>query len=96
MSTNWKLISLDVWGNEDDGFEVNAAYHTGITLSIDDHEHDHSVIGALRDGGYLADDVAYEDIDVDGDEYMMYITYVPTGEPLWHLEATDDPESRLQ
>ena len=26
------ICSLDVWGNEEDGYEVNAAYSTGITL----------------------------------------------------------------
>lgn len=30
-----QVYSLDVWGNEDDGFEVNAEYRTGITLLKD-------------------------------------------------------------
>ena len=32
MATHLDVCTLDVWGNEDDGFEVNCAYRSGVTL----------------------------------------------------------------
>lgn len=31
----WELISYDLWGNQEDGFEVNAAYRTGKVIEFD-------------------------------------------------------------
>lgn len=35
MAKELAVCSLDVWGNEEDGFEVNQSYSTGVTVLAD-------------------------------------------------------------
>lgn len=88
--TMWEAITYDVWGNEDDGYEVNAAYTTGRIYEIDDYEDDDAIIKALTDGGEIYGDLDREDIDIDGDEHVLYINY--KGWPAMELRRDDSPE----
>lgn len=85
-TNTWEFISYDLWGNEEDGFEVNAAYHTGRVYEIDD-ESDDGIINFLRSAGFVDDDVDATDIDVDGDETIIYINY--KGSPALEFRQTD-------
>lgn len=40
----YELIEYDTWGNEEDGFEVNNVYRTGIVYDISDTETDEEII----------------------------------------------------
>ena len=87
-TNTWEYISYDLWGNEEDGFEVNAAYTTGRVYEIDD-DSDTGVIRFLRDAGFMDDDVDEMDVDVDGDEDVIYINY--RGYPALEFRRTDEP-----
>ena len=49
----YRVLSLDVWGNEDDGFEVNAAYKTSVKIRLSDDAQDKDILRALEDAGAL-------------------------------------------
>lgn len=40
----YELIEYDTWGNEEEGFEVNNVYRTGIIYEISDAETDEEII----------------------------------------------------
>lgn len=68
----WRVLELDLWGNDEDGYEVNDQHDVGaITLMSEDYQDDQKVLEALVDAGYLE---AEQDYSVDGDEYVLYIT----------------------
>lgn len=87
-SNTWEFISYDLWGNEEDGFVVNAAYTTGRVYEIDD-ESDTGVIRFLRDNDFMDENVDEMDVDVDGDEDVIYINY--KGWPALEFRRTDAP-----
>lgn len=47
----YDVISLDVWGNEKDGFEINNAYHTGRTVALPVNPTLDQTLRALRAAG---------------------------------------------
>lgn len=80
----YEVRSLDVWGNEEDGFDVNDSWRIGEVEISDDAD----PIEVLFEEGYLSDigrvrsEVQYDD---DG---MMTIACEMTGKPLYLLFAT--------
>lgn len=94
QSTLWEVISYDVWGNQDDGYEVNAAYTTGRVVEIDDEENDDNVVAALIDAGELVPNAA---VDLDGDETCIYVNAKADMYPVLELRKTEQPATgRLQ
>lgn len=85
-SDRWEFISYDLWGNDEDGYEVNQSFTTGIILDIEDSDTDIAVIKALRDAG-LCDIDDDERIDIDGDEHTLYINL--DGWPSCELRRTE-------
>ena len=59
------IISLDVWGNEDEGFEINDSFKTSHTITFDDtasepntgyaeqEKTDLNILQELLDNGFL-------------------------------------------
>jgi hypothetical protein len=75
-------IELDVWGNEEDGFEVNNAMRTGRTVLIPAAaNHDNDIIEALIQHGELTER-ARGRVNLDDDGYTITIEDNHTGEPL--------------
>lgn len=95
---NWEFIFYDLWADGEGGYSVNDAFPSGIVLHIDDWESDIGVIKALRDTDLLrstvvdhldTDVVNDDDIDVDGDEHIIYINYQNI--PMCELQRTHKP-----
>jgi hypothetical protein len=79
----YEVISLDVWGNEEEGFEVNAAYHTNKFITVQVREHiinvgtpyqsvsysptDRAILAALVREGFLKNGVTTKDVEIDGE-----------------------------
>ena len=82
------VVSLDVWGNEIDGYEVNSAYYTGIDITCD-IESDQDIITSLQVGeGFLSDKANIDTITIDGDpDFMITVDDTETGYPLYQLHA---------
>jgi len=86
MSHTLTVASLDVWGNEEDGFDINNAFYTDYTIEVDEYDSNHLIINKLISAEYLHDDVSGDDYIIEGEaEYGLYVFYADTHEPAFHL-----------
>ena len=84
--SRWALINYtDVWGNAEDGWEVNNLCREYDDLWLDDTIEPQEVIEYLHETGFLttADMSLFEIID-DGD--MIEVNAAEDGQPLFRLE----------
>ncbi len=86
----YKVVSYDVWGNERDGYEVNAAYNTSLSIDVDDIDNDEAIVEALVEIGYLDARVNADDISITGDEYCLYLLDTHSSYPLGELQLKQD------
>jgi hypothetical protein len=56
----YEYISYDVWGNDDDGYEVNQSFHTGEIVKIDPLDDDEGLIKSLQEQGFLIGAIDYD------------------------------------
>lgn len=78
---------FDVWGNPEDGFEVNDLSRTGEIVTIDDSASEDDVIDGLIRVGYLRPDAKGRvSVDLWGDGYIELVED-ETGMPIGRLEA---------
>lgn len=84
----YDILNLDVWGNEDDGWSVNAAYYTGRSVELSENEinNNQSIINKLIAAEMLIDTATTKDIEIEGDETMLYLNNATTGCPIFHLQ----------
>ena len=86
----YHLIDLDVWGNEDDGFEVNNMRTTGCEIELDPDD-DAAILEALIKRGYLAPNATLDMVEIDGaDSTLLTISDASNGCPLWQLRVEAD------
>lgn len=84
----YELIDYDVWGNEEEGFWVNQAFHTGQHVEVPEGATDAQLVAILVDEGHLKSNVTAADIEVDGEEgHHFYFNDAKNGEPLFELQA---------
>lgn len=84
--TKWKVRSLDVWGNAEDGFDVNNEFNAGqieIPWGSDDAE----LLKLFKKKDYLQDDVTLKDVEFDeqSSDGFFAVQDKKTGEPLYHV-----------
>jgi hypothetical protein len=70
----YRIISLDVWGNAEDGWEVNAAYNTSHIVEIADESDAASVVDALIDYGYLSEKTRSAGIEWTGEDCIQVVS----------------------
>lgn len=78
------VLSIDAWGNPDDGYTWNQWFNVG-TVDIDINAENGDTIRAMIDAGYL-NAAALESTDVEDDDYNLVIIDKKTGEPLLAIE----------
>ena len=88
----FKVYSLDVWGNDKDGYTVNDCMDTGITVAVSDDSmcyygiFDDSVIHALKRAKLIKKSARYNRFDIEGDiEFTIYINDAKDLYPLYEL-----------
>jgi hypothetical protein len=83
----FQLIDLDVLGNEEEGWEVNAAYNLGFTMEMNffQYEDDEYIIEKLIEAEYLSE-IAREMVEIEGDNGFLEIKNSKTGMPLYQLQ----------
>lgn len=86
----YKVKSLDVWGNKEDGYEINQEFYAG-DIEIPDTEpfsnDDQAILDILIEKGFLKEHVTLELVEVeDFANGVIWINEVETGEPLYILE----------
>ena len=80
----YTVCSLDVWGNAEDGYEVNDSFRIG-SIEIDQDCSDLKVIETLIDAGYL-DSCAMELAEVEcSDEHFIHIRQKSDTRPVLNL-----------
>lgn len=80
----YEYISYDVWGNDDDGYEVNQSFHTGEIVKIDPLDDDEGLIKSLQEQGFLIGAIDYDKLRIDGETgYSLYFEY--EGRPEFEL-----------
>jgi hypothetical protein len=94
----------DVWGNTDDGYEVNDVYPSNHTVEIPDTWPDCQIIALLQDrnshgepqntyGFPENDNWMASDFIIDGEpEFSLYIEYSITGLPICELRRIDNDD----
>lgn len=72
----YRIYELDVWGNADDGYDVNDVFKTSFTVTMNDNFTDDELKEALKNI-YFAPSVANEDIEISdiGDDTVIYLDY---------------------
>ena len=86
----FKVYSLDVWGNDKDGYTVNDCIDTRIVLNFDDisewGDFDFEVVKALKRANLVKKSARYNRFDIDGDiEFTLYINDSKNLFPLYEL-----------
>ena len=94
QTTSYTLWSLDVWGNEKDGYEVNDRCCMSRDFRIDCKEAqptDEEVCRALVSGGYLKPRFR---MDIGGDDLVIEVNHKASGRPLFTLEWNECKRQR--
>lgn len=82
----YRLVNyFDVWGNEEDGYEVNDSCVEFDDLMITDDAEDKDIINYLIEIGFLIE-AAREKVDVNNSFDWIEIEQKDTGYPLCRLE----------
>lgn len=76
----FSIYELDVWGNSEDGYEVNDVIATDTIIDVDDIDNNNEIIDALRAEGYNIPKVT-----IDGDEFGLFIDREEDAKPLLEL-----------
>jgi protein-tyrosine-phosphatase len=77
----WKFRTYDVWGNKEDGFEVNDVYSAG---SVDGPANptDAQALKMFKAAGIIVAKATVRDVTFDGDDAVIYATETKSGYPL--------------
>lgn len=81
----YRWITYDVWGNSEDGYEVNAAYSTYSVWRFDKDVTDETVIKAV-----FEEDADQVEIDPHCDEYGFVFLAKEDGKPLGELRRIEE------
>lgn len=92
---NYRLITYDVWGNNDDGFWVNQSFKTETVLDFQKGATDEQIIGILKEKGILTDKANKDNIQVDGErDYTLFFMDSEKGMPLFELQNIHEYEMK--
>lgn len=78
------VLSIDAWGNREDGYEWNQWFNIG-TIDLDLDAENRDIIRAMIDAGYLTSG-SLDRAAVEDDDYNLVIIDKETGEPLFAIE----------
>jgi hypothetical protein len=84
----YKVCTLDVWGNSEDGYEVNDQFAAG-SIELSPEMSDAEILQKLADEGYLTENaVDCGEIDTS-DESFMTVHDKADGRPVLNLFAEE-------
>ncbi len=84
----YTIHSLDVWGNETDGFQVNDIYPSSGTVQISDQATDREILEALKDEGHIRRGVLPSQVRIDGEPgFSLWVEDARNGRPELELRA---------
>ena len=71
--TQYRVYTYDLWGNDEDGYQVNDAYRQSQVLNIAENATDNEIKAVLLAECFSADTLA-DKITIEGEE-TLYIEY---------------------
>jgi len=94
---NYRIWVLDVVGDEDGGYSVNDRSELRKSFPIKGDATDAGIIKALVDGGILSPKANTKNIELSGDDMVIYVDESKDGYPLLQLEKLgDNPLTRKE
>jgi hypothetical protein len=92
MAGNYQLVDyFDVWGNEEDGYEVNNLSRLDIYIYITDEATKEDIIKELIVCDYLKPNASLENIEVEwNDEFFIELFQKDNMYPICRLELVDN------
>jgi hypothetical protein len=89
----YEVISLDVWGNARDGFEVNDMHRAGTVEVPYTAQYgtgawptDAAIVKGLKGAGFLKPRIHTKSIVIDGEaDGMLFLEEARNGRPIYHL-----------
>jgi hypothetical protein len=81
----WRWISYDVWGNSDDGYEVNAAYPTSVVYRLSLEASNETILKTVWD-----DDANEVEIESYSNEDTIYFVSKDDGKPLGEIRRIEE------
>ena len=88
MKRNYEILSLDAWGNDIEGFEVNQSYSTGIIVRIADTDKESDILAKVKNA-YFAENVSVDSLEVTENSFEISIASKKSGQPLLQLRLVD-------
>lgn len=71
----YRIYSLDVWGNNREGYEVNDLCSSGIVIELKEGFTNKELIQAMKRAGYLNTKARFKSFNIEGDELALFINY---------------------
>ena len=93
MKTTWQIKTYDVWGNKEDGFEVNDVYNSGeVTLNIKSEVYNKGLnsefMAAFPSDYQIGRVFGFRGkLDISGDDTTIYVNREVDGFPLGELQC---------
>jgi hypothetical protein len=77
VGDSWRFYSYDVWGNAEEGYEVNNVFRTSEFINIPEPAlaNDQTLFAHLQQIGFLKPTAQVENFSSDGDEGIIYLEY---------------------
>jgi hypothetical protein len=86
----YDVHGLDVWGNPEDGFEVNDVYPSSGTVTLREDMTDAQIVKALRREGFIGPRVRSSRVSIDAPEGVgstIYVEDAKHGKPVYQLRV---------
>lgn len=84
MKPAWRWISYDVWGNSEDGWEVNASYTTSVVYRISEDATDETILKTIWE-----DDADKVELEWLSENDTIFFTAKKTSEPLGEIRRIE-------
>jgi hypothetical protein len=82
------ILALDVWGNEEEGYEINSASYTGSKVQLHIDDNDLNILSRLYLEGLVITDKPEAEILIEGEFDSMFILYVDE-KPTLQMQRTN-------
>ena len=84
--SEFELVTYDVWGNDEEGFEVNNAFRSGKTDILYENMTDEEIFQRLKEEDLIEDWVSEKTVEIDGEfDFTLTFNKKENGEPLFEL-----------
>jgi len=81
----WDIHNYDVWGNEEDGFEVNNTFTLARDVLMSSEPTNTEILNVIKEEGLVIDNTRLKDLDIGGDDTYITINESATSYPLGDL-----------